>query len=319
VFEFIPPDEFVGVENIAAQLAAGQLSSEYENHWLSKTGEKRFIHWRNTILSGSKRNVTFLVATGIDITERRRIEKEMAVHAAKLAAANQDLESFSYSISHDLRGPLGIVKGFTAILSEDYGKILDAEGRNYLQRIDSSVIKMQQIIDSLLILSRLGRLEFERADINLSEMVYGYLQELREIEPRRMAEFKVQDNIHAYADPKLVQVALQNLIRNAWKFTSKREVTRIEFGMMNYKMENQEPVYFIRDNGAGFAMLYAKKIFEPFKRVHTEKEFSGTGVGLSIVQRVINRHDGKIWAEGEVDKGATFYFTLGTGEVETHS
>ena len=242
-----------------------------------------------------------------DVTEQRKSRKALERYAEQLAAANRDLESFSYSISHDLRNPLRTIGGFTEIIREDYADQLDEEGRDYLGRIDDGVKKMQKLIDDMLSLSRVGKQEINREDVDLSKLVHDYLQDLKATEPARQAEFVIQDNVRANADPRMIHLALENLLRNAWKFTAKKEVARIEFGTT---VKGDQNIYFIRDNGAGFDMQFAEKIFEPFKRVHAEKEFGGTGVGLSIVQRVIARHGGKVWAEGIPGKGAVFYLTL---------
>lgn len=235
-----------------------------------------------------------------DITRQKELEE---------SAANRELESFSYSVSHDLRTPLRTVGACAGFLMEDYADGLDDQGRDFVRRIDHGVGKMQRIIDDMLALSRIGRQEMKREDVDLSAMVRSYLRELCESDPRRELECIVQDDVHAYADPRLIHLALENLLRNAWKFTSQREDTRIEFGVTQ---RDSRTVYFVRDNGVGFDMQFARRIFEPFQRVHAEQQFRGTGVGLSIVQRVIGRHGGEVWAEGQVGEGATFYFMLGT-------
>ncbi|MBD3343988.1 MAG: hypothetical protein GF401_02885 [Chitinivibrionales bacterium] len=196
---------------------------------------------------------------------------------------------------------------FAEILAEDYAEMLDDDGRVCLRHINEGVEKMRRLINDMLNLSCAGRQEMHREEVDLSALVRDYLRELKSTAPERQAEFMVQDNIRATVDPRLIHLAVENLLRNAWKFTAKKEVARIEFGSM---VRDNRTIYFIRDNGEGFDMQYAQKIFEPFKRVHAEKEFGGTGVGLSIVQRVIGRHGGKVWAEGDVGKGATFYFSL---------
>jgi PAS domain S-box-containing protein len=245
--------------------------------------------------------------TNTDVTKLKQAEEALQHRTEELTAANRDLESFSYSVSHDLRNPLNTINGFVGFLMEDYSERLDEEGRNYLCHIGNGVDKMKALIDDMLNLSRIGRQEMSRTDVDLSAIVRNYLQELKSTEPERRADFIIQDEVHVNADPRLIHLALENLLRNAWKFTSKKDVARIEFGTA---VKDGQIVYFIRDNGVGFDMQFAAKIFEPFKRVHAEREFGGTGVGLSIVQRVIGRHGGKIWAESEPDKGATFFFTL---------
>jgi light-regulated signal transduction histidine kinase (bacteriophytochrome) len=244
----------------------------------------------------------------IEIAERKKTEETLRITAQELAIANRELESFSYSVSHDLRNPLHTIGSFAVYLLEDYTDRLDEEGQDYLRRINDGVKKMQSIIDDMLSLSSIGRHEMNRETVNISAIVLNYLQELKGMQPDRTVEFFIQDNVNVRADPRLIHLALENLLRNAWKFTSKKDITRIEFGTT---IKENQTVFFIRDNGEGFDMQFAEKIFEPFKRVHAEKEFGGTGVGLSIVQRVINRHGGSVWAEGEVGMGATFYFTLG--------
>ncbi|NLE00767.1 MAG: PAS domain S-box protein [Fibrobacter sp.] len=273
----------------------------------SKDGEYRWFLSRAVPIRDENGVIVQWFGTNTDITERLEIEKELKHRTEELAAANRDLESFSYSVSHDLRNPLALISGFVRFLIEDYSKNLDTEGLNYLRRIDDNAKKMQSLTNDMLTLSRIGRQEIKRIDVNLSTTISNFLEELRSTEPDRVVESLIEDNVHAYADPRLIHIALENLIRNSWKFTSKKEKTCIEFGTISI---DNNTVYFIKDNGVGFDMKFARKIFEPFKRVHSEMEFEGTGVGLSIVKRVIERHGGRIWAEGDINEGATFYFTL---------
>ncbi|MBN1604524.1 MAG: PAS domain S-box protein [Chitinispirillaceae bacterium] len=277
--------------------------SPYEKELIRPDGSRWWGLFAGTRL-GENEAVEFV----IDITDRKLGEKALQRRTEELASSNRSLEAFSYSVSHDLRNPLHTIGSFADFLIDDYSERLDEEGRNYLRRIVSGVKKMQVLIDDMLNLSRLGRQDMKREDTNLSDIVRDYLQELKTTEPARQTEFVIQDNLHAKADKRMTHLALENLLRNAWKFTSKREVTRIEFGSI---VKDNQIVYFVRDNGVGFNMQCAGRIFEPFKRVHAENEFAGTGVGLSIVHQVVERHDGKVWAEGETGKGATFYFTIG--------
>ncbi|MBD3239598.1 MAG: PAS domain S-box protein [Chitinivibrionales bacterium] len=274
----------------------------------SKEGEWRWFLSRAVPIHNHKGEIVRWLGTNTDITERLQAEEMLRQRTGELAAANRELESFSYSVSHDLRTPLRTVGAFTGFLMEDYADRLDDQGRDFVRRIDDGVRKMQRIIDDMLALSRIGRQEMKREDVDLSAMVRSYLRELCDSAPQRELECIVQDNVHAYADPRLIHLALENLLRNAWKFTSQRESTRIEFGIIQ---RDSQTVYFVRDNGVGFDMQFAQRIFEPFQRVHAEQQFRGTGVGLSIVQRVIGRHGGEVWAEGQVGVGAVFYFTLG--------
>lgn len=251
------------------------------------------------------RNQQYRIAE--ELRKRKEVEGELRRYANQLAVANRDLESFSYSVSHDLRNPLRTIGGFADLLLEDFGEQLGEVGCDYLRRIDKSVVKMQAIIDDMLSLARIGRQEMKREDVDLSAIVHNHLLELKNAEPERHTEILIQQNVHANADPRLMHLALENLLRNAWKFTSKKKICHIEFGTT---ISNGQTIYFVRDNGIGFDMKFAQIIFQPFKRVHSDKEFGGTGVGLSIVQRVIEKHGGKVWAEGEVNAGAVFFFTL---------
>ncbi|MFP4417566.1 MAG: PAS domain S-box protein [Chitinispirillaceae bacterium] len=260
------------------------------------------------LFAGARLGENEAVEFVIDITESKQAEQSLQYRTDELAAANADLESFTFSVSHDLRNPLQTIGSFTAILMEEYMDRLDKEGQDFLRRIDEGVKKMKGLIEDLLSLSRISKFQMKRQDVNLSKEVRGYLEELKCQDPRRRIDCVVQDNVHADADPSLIHLALENLLRNAWKFTSRKDIGRIEFGSLD---KDGRTVYFIRDNGAGFDMQIAQKIFEPFKRGHAEQEFGGTGVGLSIVQRVISRHGGIVWAEGDVGRGAAFYFTLG--------
>ncbi|MGB2981697.1 MAG: ATP-binding protein, partial [Candidatus Zixiibacteriota bacterium] len=225
----------------------------------------------------------------------------------ELAAANKELEAFSYSASHDLRAPLRTIDGFSRALLEDYPDKLDETGKDYLQRVRSATERMGQLIDDLLNLSLTMRREMRREEANLSHLASTVAADLQGTIPERQVEFVVQDEVLAHGDARLLRELLENLLGNAWKFTAKNSHPRIEFGITE---KEGEEVYFVRDNGVGFDMTYADKLFVPFQRLHSDSEFSGNGIGLALVSRIINRHGGRIWAEGEVDKGASFYFTL---------
>jgi PAS domain S-box-containing protein len=256
-----------------------------------------------------------LVSSAIrDVTEHKRAEAEMRSlneaerrHAAQLEALNRELEAFSYSVSHDLRAPLRSIDGFSLALMEDYGDKLDPEGKAHLQRIRAATQRMALLIDDLLKLSRISRGEMRHEVVDLSAMAKAILEELQESEPMRRVEWVVADSIEAHGDSRLLRAALENLLNNAWKFTGKQPDARIELGVSRH---NGQPLYFVRDNGAGFDMAYADKLFGAFQRLHSTAEFPGTGVGLATVQRVVLRHGGRISAESAVGKGATFSFTL---------
>ena len=242
-----------------------------------------------------------------DITERKQAEQALRNYATQLEAVNQELEAFSYSVSHDLRAPLRALDGFSHVLLEDYADKLDADGRDYLQRVRAAARRMAALIDDLIKLSRVTRAELKLSDVDLSGLVEDIVRELREREPGRRIEFVITPDLHANGDVRLLRVALDNLLANAWKFTSASDQARIEFGQREL---DGAQVYMVRDNGAGFDMAYAGKLFGAFQRLHDQSEFPGTGIGLATVQRVIAKHGGRIWAESAVGQGAAFYFTL---------
>jgi signal transduction histidine kinase len=235
------------------------------------------------------------------------LEQRVRERTVQLAAANQELEAFSYSVSHDLRAPLRGIDGFSLALLEEYSGSIDATGRDYLQRIRSGCSRMGALIDDLLKLSRLNRTEMRQELFSLSGMLDAIANDLRESTPERDVEVVIARDVSVYGDASLLRAAMVNLFQNAWKFTRKRAHARIEFGVIE---QDGAPVFFIRDNGVGFDMQYVRKLFGSFQRLHSSSEFEGTGIGLATVQRIIHRHGGNIWAEGEVGKGATFYFTL---------
>ncbi|HEX9868272.1 MAG TPA: cache domain-containing protein [Candidatus Tectomicrobia bacterium] len=233
---------------------------------------------------------------------------ELVQLTSKLEAANKELEAFSYSASHDLRAPLRSIDGFSQVLLEDYGDTLDAQGQDHLRRIRMATQRMAELIDALLELSRVTRMELSRRPLDLTAMAQTITEELRRREPARAVELVLADGLTASGDPPLLRVALENLLGNAWKFTAKTALARIEIGSL--RQPDGVLAYFVCDNGAGFDMQYADKLFGAFQRLHRVGEFPGTGIGLATVQRIIHRHGGRIWAEGIVDHGSTFYFTL---------
>jgi light-regulated signal transduction histidine kinase (bacteriophytochrome) len=225
----------------------------------------------------------------------------------ELAAVNKELESFSYSVSHDLRAPLRSIDGFSQAILEDYTDKLDEQGRNYLQRVRSNTQKMGELIDDLLKLSRVTRSEMKLEMVNLSTLAQSIATEVQKTQPERQVEFVISPGLSAKGDERLLHILLENLLGNAWKFTAKHPQARIAFGSTQV---GGKQVFFVRDDGAGFDMTYADKLFAPFQRLHSEGEFPGIGIGLATAQRIIHRHGGRVWAEGEIEKGATFYFTL---------
>ncbi len=236
------------------------------------------------------------------------LEFRVRDRTAQLQTANRELEAFSYSVSHDLRAPLRALDGFSSILLNEYSQLLDEKGKHYLNRIQEASRKMGQLINDLLSLSRVTRTELTRQEVDLTEIAKDIAIELKAQEPERNVELIIEPGLIVHGDQQLLKIALENLIANAFKFTKLRKTAKISIGML---VQSGEKVFFVRDNGAGFDMEYARRLFTPFQRLHGVDEFPGTGIGLVIVQRIVNRHGGRIWPEAKLNKGASFYFTLG--------
>ncbi len=238
----------------------------------------------------------------------RDLERRVDQRTAELEAANRHLEAFSYSVSHDLRAPLRAISGFSDALAEECSAALGAEGLGHLERVRAGVRRMSELIDGMLALSRVMKAELHRVPVDLSALAEDVVREVRATAPERAAEFLIHMGLRALGDPVLLRAVMTNVLDNAWKFTARIPKARIEFGQRG--MEGDLPVFFVRDNGAGFDMRYAEKLFGVFQRLHGQDEFAGTGVGLATVQRIVNRHGGRIWAEARPGAGATFFFTL---------
>lgn len=269
------------------------------------------------ILYDQVRSVMFVV-TGFIVAELsnkiakgeevlRKSHEDLKQYSAELEAVNEELSAFNYSVSHDLRTPLRSIDGFSQALLEDYSDTLDAEGKDYLNRVRAASQTMGHLIDDLLNLSRITRSEIRRKNVDLSALFQTIAAEHKNIEPERQVTFLIEKGVIANGDKNLLTVVLRNLFENAWKFTAKQPEAKIEFGITQV---DGTSAYFIRDNGVGFDMAYADKLFGAFQRLHASHEFPGSGIGLATVQRIIHRHGGRVWAEGAVDQGATFYFTL---------
>ncbi|KMQ50331.1 sensor histidine kinase [Chitinispirillum alkaliphilum] len=267
-----------------------------------KDGTQIETSWANVEIPDGRHAII-----GLNITERKEMETRLKKHAEELSVANDELKSFSYSVSHDLRSPLRVIAGFSEILLEDYADNLDQPGKDYLDRIVDSTNKMNNIINDMLSLSRISRQELEFQEIDLTDMAHSIIYELQQSQPERKVSVRIEENLKTKGDLSLLRLAISNLLSNAWKYTGNSENPVIEFGK---KRENRKTVYFISDNGAGFSMSDYEHLFAPFQRLHSGSDFPGTGVGLAIVKRAIRRHNGKIWATGEQGKGATFYFTV---------
>jgi len=295
-------------------MRSGKSLVDFEEWVVWPDGRETWVSTTKVPLRNSEGETIGIFGISRDITERKRIEQDiqqlnsdLEKQAAQLQVAHKELEAFSYSVSHDLRAPLRAIDGYTRILVEDYEAILDEEGKRVCGIISAEARRMGQLIDDLLAFSRLGRKEMYSSNIDMKALVVSVLNDLEKEEDRERIDLKIASLPSVKADSSLIRQVWINLLSNAIKFTSKRDRAAIEVGS---KSTNDEVIYYVRDTGAGFDMEYANKLFGVFQRLHSESEFEGTGVGLAIVQRIVRRHGGRVWAEGEVDRGATFYFAL---------
>jgi PAS domain S-box-containing protein len=300
-------------------LFGGDENTIYVESWQRrKDGQKRLLAWWCRVLKNESGNVIGALSSARDITYQKMAEEEILKlniqleqrvyeRTAQLEAANRELEAFSYSVSHDLRAPLRSINGFSQALLDDYRDKLDEAGKSYLERVCNAAQRMGVQIDDMIMLSKVLKSEFKLEAIDLSGMIRAIDEARRENNPNRAIDLAVQEGVIVRGDPHLMRIVLENLMDNAFKFTGKQAHPRIEFGATE---RGGKPVCFVRDNGVGFDMAYAGKLFGAFQRLHTMDEFAGSGIGLATVKRIINRHGGRIWAEGEVGKGATFYFTI---------
>jgi len=296
------------------QIAREQGRFEDEGWRVRKDGS---MFWANVVITALyDKEQQFLGFTKItrDLTERRKAEMQiqelnatLEKQVVKLEALNKELEAFSYSVSHDLRAPLRSIDGFSKMLLSKTHDKLTADEQRYLSNVCENAQRMGELIDDLLKLSRLSRTEMQHSEVDLSKMAQDILSEYQIQEPERQVEVKITEGLTVMGDPNLLRVLMENLLSNAWKFTRKTEKAVIEVGLIP---KEGQPIYFVRDNGAGFNMKYVNKLFGVFQRLHQMEEFPGTGIGLATVQRVILRHGGSIWAEGAVNQGATFYFSF---------
>ncbi len=311
--DLVHPDDRARTLAEAEKLRSGGETVAFEDRYRAHDGTYRTLRWSTA--ADAERGL--LYAAAHDVTDLRASEQKVRVLNRSLEATVQartealertvrELEAFSYSVSHDLRTPLRSIDGFSRVILEKYENQLDEQGRDYLGRIRRASQRMAHLIDDMLKLSRVMRGDLDRRPLNLSVEARAVVEDLRNAEPQRHVDVRIAEGLIVHADRRMIQV-VQNLIGNAWKFTGARKQAEIEFGSME---QNGEMVYFVRDNGAGFDMRYANKLFGAFQRLHRTDEFEGTGIGLATVQRIVHLHNGRIWAEAEVDRGATFYFTV---------
>lgn len=300
----VHPDDTASTARESAKLADGGLTVNFENRYRCKDGTYRWFSWK----AAGNHDRGLIYATARDVTDEKRAARELQQYAAELTAANRELEAFSYSVSHDLRAPLRSIDGFSQALLEDCGDALGVDGQDHLRRIRSGAQHMGQLIDDLLKLARVTRADLNFETIDLSAMAQTTLARLTNTHQDRTVKWQVQPGLRTTGDARLLQIAVTNLLENAWKFTGKRSQAHIEFGMRDDL--GQAPEYFVRDDGAGFDATYASKLFSAFQRLHHAGDFPGTGIGLATVQRIVMRHGGQIRAEGAPGQGATFSFTL---------
>ncbi|MES2642983.1 MAG: ATP-binding protein [Myxococcota bacterium] len=303
-------------EVLDAAKTAGRAEIE---GWGARSDTSRF--WANTVVSAIRSNGSRLLGFAVitrDLTASRETEAVQNMNSLleartrELAAANEELEAFSYSVSHDLRAPLRAIDGFSQALLSDYADVLDETGASHLRRVRVGVSRMRQLIDDMLQLSRSTRIALEPAPIDLARIAADVAAELRARDPERAVQVEIPENLHVHGDPRMLRIVMENLLGNAWKFTRNQPAARI---VVSGVTRPDEVVVTVADNGAGFDMTYARRLFQPFQRLHSAEEFEGTGIGLAIVRRIVHRHGGRVWAEGKPDSGASFHFSLPVREV----
>lgn len=317
VYPFIVPEFRAAFREMTERVCHGS-SEVLAFEMIGLKGTRRWLETHAVPLRDAQNQIIGLLGVTRDITERKKAEAEIrklnleleervSERTAELEAVNKELETFSYSVSHDLRAPLRAIDGFSHALLEDCHEQLNEVGQGHIDRIRNASQRMEQLIQDTLNLAYITRSKMRQRQVNLSTMAEEVAEELKKTTPRRKVEFVIQPDMEVKGDAGLLRIFLDNLLGNAWKFSGKKPHAKIEFGV---QQSNAKKTYFVRDNGAGFDMAYADKLFDPFQRQHNKQEFKGTGIGLATAQRIIHRHGGKIWAEAAPDKGATFYFTL---------
>ncbi len=313
VFELFPPDLAASLDRMDQELFADPGVQIYESTIPCADSSKREVIFNKATFTDADGALGGLVGIVIDITDHKESEnrikhlnQKLSAHAVELAAANKELEAFSYSVSHDLRTPLTRIYSASQALEDSFDS-LDENGRFFVRTISEACEQMEELIEALLELSQVTTSEMRSKEYDLSRIVQEIYVGLSQREPGRTVVFEVAPNVTAFCDAELARVVLENLLSNAWKYTSKRQEAKIQFGLLE---GSKGKTYFIRDNGAGFDMKKTAKLFEPFQRLHAAGEFKGTGIGLATVERIVKRHGGRVWGEAEPEKGATFYFTF---------
>lgn len=314
----IAPEDHSEAEKNMRSVLKEINTTPFERHFLRKDGSTFIGEMNAAGLHDANNSLISLIAIVRDITDRKKteeailnlnaeLEQRVAARTASLEASNKELEAFSYSVAHDLRTPLRTMISFSQIFLEEYSQVVDKNGQDHLKRILNSSRTMAKLIDDLLNLSRITLAEINRVDVDLAEIARNISRKLHEAQPDRKVEFIIPEKLIANSDPGLIHLVLENLLGNAWKFSINTDISRIALGSL---VQNGEVVFYVKDNGVGFDMAYVSKLFRAFQRLHSLYEFEGNGIGLSIVQRIILRHGGRVWAESEVREGATFFFTL---------
>jgi len=341
IFNIINKSSRLPVENPITRVLREGCVVGLANHTIliASNGKEIPIDDSAAPIKDDRGNIIGVVLVFRDITEREEAEQEVQHHVTELESVNQELDAFSYAISHDLKAPLRSIKVFSQAIVEDHGHSLDEVGKDYLRRVIAASERMSQLIDAMLAMSRSSKRELEKQTVNLSAMARVISQELQQKDPGRQVEFTIADNLKVQGDRIMLETVMENLLHNAWKFTGRSAAAKIEFGMVEcgaaidkaecgteptrqeacgprnellLEREGQgRAVYYVRDNGVGFDMHHADKLFKPFHRLHSDKEFEGTGIGLATVHRIISRHGEKIWVEAAPGQGTTLYFTLG--------
>jgi PAS domain S-box-containing protein len=316
--KLLHPEDVGAFRAECAKVVATKTPFSLEYRVTHRDGTQLYIQDNGYPLLDAQGNVSGVVGFRMDVTARKRdeekirqmnseLERRVLERTAELQFANHEMEAFCYSISHDLRAPLRSIRGYSEIVLQDLDAIMDERTRDYLKRACESASQMNQLLDDLLRLSVVGRTQLQREQTDLSPLAEGIIEELKASEPRRNVKFKLGGGLAVRGDARLLNIALSNLLNNAWKFTGKKPDALIEVGALE---KDGERIFFVRDNGEGFDMEWKHRLFGVFERLHSAKDFPGTGIGLAIVQRIIQRHGGRIWAEGKRREGAVFYFTL---------